>query len=138
MITANASTAADDLGVAASGDVAIEGALKNNARAVAAPRVISLTRIPGGAAEQPHDDLCHALFNNNTSDNIPCHHLCPITQEPPFDAVHFDVPTANVATIPNQQVYERSSLYRYIATPGTLSARRNIIPPLHQCAYCMK
>jgi hypothetical protein len=42
MITANASTTADDLGVAASGDAAIEGALVNNARAVAAPRVFLL------------------------------------------------------------------------------------------------
>jgi hypothetical protein len=138
MITSNASTAADDLGVAASRDAAIEGALENNACIVVAPCVISPTRIPGGAAEQPHDDISRALFNNNTSDNIPCHHLCPITQEPPFDAVHFDVPTANNATILNQQVYERSVLYQYIATPGTLSARRNIIPPLHLCAYCME
>ncbi len=38
MITANASTAADDLGVATSGDAAIEGALKNDAHVVAVPR----------------------------------------------------------------------------------------------------
>ncbi len=31
--------------------------------------------------------------------------------------------------IPNQQVYERSALYQCIATPGTLSARKNIIHP---------
>jgi hypothetical protein len=33
---ANASTAVDDLGVAASGDAVIEGVLENNARIVAA------------------------------------------------------------------------------------------------------
>jgi hypothetical protein len=66
-----------------------------------------------------------ALFNNDAVDNIPSQHLCPITQEPPFDAIHFNAPTADGATIPNQQVYERSALYRYIATPGT-SAREGI------------
>ncbi len=129
MITANASTMADDLGVATSGDAATDGALKNNTPSSMAQHVISPAGISGGAAEQPHDDLSRALFNNDTSDNIPTQHLCLITQEPPFDAVNFDVPTANGATIPNQQVYERSALYRYIATPGTLSTRRNIIHP---------
>jgi hypothetical protein len=129
MITANASTAADDLGVAASGDAAIEGALDKDASVIAARRVISPTGIPGGAAEQPLNDLSRSLFDNDTADNIPSQHLCPITQEPPFDAVHFNVPTADGATIPNQQVYERSALYWYIATPGTFSARRNIIHP---------
>ncbi len=129
MITANASTAADDLGFAASGNAAIEGALKNNASGFAAPRVISPTRIPGGAAEQPQNDLSRSLFNKNTLNNIPSQYLCPITQEPPFDAIHFDVPTAISATIPNQQVYERSALYRCIAIPGILSAIRNIIHP---------
>jgi hypothetical protein len=129
MITADTSTAADDLGVATSGNVAIDGAPKNNAPASVAPCVISPAGIPGGAAEQPYDDLSRALFNNDTSENIPSQHLCPITQEPPIDAVNFDVPTANGAMIPNQQVYERLALYRYIATPGILSARRNIIHP---------
>jgi hypothetical protein len=93
------------------------------------PHVISPIVIPGDAAEQPHDDLSRALFSNNTSDNIPSQHLCPITQEPPFDTVHFNVPTTNGATIPNQQVYERSVLYQCVARPGNLSARRNIIHP---------
>jgi hypothetical protein len=129
MITANASTAADDLGVPASGDAAIERALDNNASVVAAPRVISPTGIPGGAAEQSLNDLSRSLFNNDATDNIPSQHLCPITQKPPFDAIHFNVPTADGATIPNQQVYKRSALYRYIATPGTFSVRKNIIHP---------
>ena len=131
MITANPSTAADDLGVATTSGVvaSIEGSLENDATSSAVPRVISPTGIPGDAAEQPHNDLSRALFNNDTSDNIPSQHLCPIIQEPPFDAVHFDVPTANGATIRNQQVYERSALYRFIATPGTLRAFRKIIHP---------
>ncbi len=124
MITANPSTAADDLGVATSGVAAsIEGALEN-----VGPCVISLTGIPGDAAEQPHNDLSRTLFNNDTSDNIPGQHLCPIIHEPPFDAVHFDVPTANGATIRNQQVYERSALYQFIATPGTLRAEISSTP----------
>jgi hypothetical protein len=96
-------SAADDLGVATSGvEASIEGALENVTPSSAVPRVISPTDIPGDAAEQPHNDLSHALFNNDTSNNIPSQHLCPI---PPFDAVNFDVPTANGATIRNQQVY---------------------------------
>jgi hypothetical protein len=71
MITANASTAADDLGVATSGVAAsIEGTLEKEAPSSAVPHVISPTGIPGDAAEQPHDDLSRALFNNDTSDNI--------------------------------------------------------------------
>jgi hypothetical protein len=38
MITANDSTTADDLGIAASGDAATEGALENDAHIVAAPQ----------------------------------------------------------------------------------------------------
>jgi hypothetical protein len=71
MITANASIAADDLGVAASGNAAIEGALENDSPSSTAPRVISPTEIPGGAVEQPHNDPSRTLFNNDTSDNIP-------------------------------------------------------------------
>jgi len=118
------------LGVATSGGAAFEGALENVASGSAAPRVISPTGIPGDAAEQPHDDLSRAaLFNNDTLDNIPSQHLCPIIQDPPFVAVHFDVPTANGATILNQQVYERLALYHFITTPDTLRVHRNIIHP---------
>ena len=102
IITANASTAKDDLGVATSGGAAIEGALKNNAPGSAAPRVISPTGIPGDAAEQPHNDLSRAaLFNNDTLDNIPSQHLCPIIQEPPFDSVllNIDKPLSKLESI---------------------------------------
>jgi hypothetical protein len=93
------------------------------------PGVISPTGISGNAAEVPQDDISRALFNNNTSNNIPSQHMCPITQEPPFDAVHFDVPTNNGATILSQQVYKRLALYRCIATQGRKSAQSNIIHP---------
>ena len=63
------------------------------------------------------------------SGNIPSQHLCPIIQEPPFDAVHFDVPSASGTTIPNQQAYKRSALYQCIATQGTDSAQRNMYHP---------
>jgi hypothetical protein len=46
MITANASTMEDDLGVVASGNVAIVGAPENNAPSCAAPHVISPTGVP--------------------------------------------------------------------------------------------
>ena len=70
-------SAADDLGVATSGvEASIEGALENVTPRSAVPRVISPTDIPGDAAEQPHNDLSRALFNNDTSNNIPSQHLC--------------------------------------------------------------
>ena len=98
MITGNASTTANDLEVATSGDAAVQGSLKNEALGSAAPHVISPTGISGDAVEPPQDDISCALFNNNTSNIIPSQHLCPITQEPPFDAVHVDVPADNGAT----------------------------------------
>jgi hypothetical protein len=86
------------LEVAASGDAAVEGSLKNEALGSAALCVISPTGISGDGAEPAQDDISCALFNNNTSNNIPSQHLCPITQEPSFDADHFDVPADNGAT----------------------------------------
>jgi hypothetical protein len=102
----------DVLGIPTSGHVAI----KNHTSGSMESRVISPTGIPSDVQEQPNNDLSHALFNNDASDNIPSQHMCPITQEPFFDAVHFNVPTTNGTTIVNQQVYERLVLYRYIAT----------------------
>jgi hypothetical protein len=52
MITANASTEVDDLGVATSGGAAIERALENDAPGSAAPCVISPNGIPGDAAAE--------------------------------------------------------------------------------------
>ena len=74
-------------------------------------RVISPPSVPGDAVYEQHDDLSHSLFGNDTAairDNIPSQHLCPIAQEPPFDAVHFNLPSTNgTTTAPNsQQVYE--------------------------------
>ncbi len=67
-----------------------------------------------------HHDLARSLFNNTEvqgEDDIPSQHMCPLTRKPPFDAVHFDVPDgASFTTAANQQVYERSALFRCIAT----------------------
>ena len=60
----------------------------------AVPCAIFPTVIPGDVAEQPHNDLACALLNNHTSNNISNQYLGPISREPPFDAVHFDVPIA--------------------------------------------
>ena len=97
--------------------------------------VISPLGYPGNAEGGAHHDLARSLFNNpevQEEGDIPSQHMCPLTREPPFDAVHFDVPPdgASVTTAANQQVYERSALFRCIATQGTLSAFRNIFHPL--------
>jgi hypothetical protein len=63
--------------------------------------------------------------------DIPSQHICPLVQEPPFDAVHFDVPSANgtTTTPTSQQVYEKSALYRFVGTQGDLSLRRTLTHP---------
>jgi hypothetical protein len=91
----------------------------------AEPRVISPTGIPGvDDAAQPLND-----FSRTDADDIPSQHYCIIANEPPFDAVHFDVPDSNGTTIQSGQVYERSAMYRCIGTRGKNSAFRNIIHP---------
>jgi hypothetical protein len=94
------------------------------------------TVTPGGAStavhEAPSKDIPHSLFIKETINlsNIPSQHICPLTQEPPFVGVHFDVPDPN--RVITKQVYKQSSLYQFIATPGTMNARRNVIHPLNQ------
>ena len=78
--------------------------------------VISPLGYPGNAEGGAHHDLARSLFNNpevQEEGDIPSQHMCPLTREPPFDAVHFDVPDgASATTAANQQVYERSALFR--------------------------
>jgi hypothetical protein len=134
---ANTSTnTADDLGVPVSGEMANARAMGNNASsATAAPHVISPSGVPGDAADEQHGDFSRALFGNDTAaveeNNIPSQHFCPMIQEPPFDAIHFDVPSANgtTTTPKSQQVYEKSALYRFIGTQGELSLQRTLTHP---------
>jgi len=111
----------------ASTDPSARVAAKPGARA----SVISPLGAPGNA-EGAHHDLARSLFNNTEvqEDDIPSQHMCPLTHEPPFDAIHFDVPDGTSVTAANQQVYKRSALFRCIATQGTLSAFWNIFHPL--------
>ncbi len=44
--------------------------------------------------------------------------------------VYFDIPDRNGDT--TNQVFERSQLYRWIATPGNLRSRRNVSHPINQ------
>jgi hypothetical protein len=134
---ANTSTnMADDLGVPVSGEMANARAMDNNtSSATAAPCVISPPGVPGDAADEQHGDLSRALFGNDTAavqeNNIPSQHFCPMIQEPPFEAVHFDVPSTNgtTTTPTSQQVYEKSALYRVIGTQGEFSLRRTLTHP---------
>jgi hypothetical protein len=43
--------------------------------------------------------------------------------------IFFDLPDSR-DTVVNQQVYERSAIYRMIATPGRMRARRYVVHPL--------
>ena len=66
-----------------------------------------------------HKGVVCALFNEEVNvDNIPSQHICPLTQEPPVVGVYFDIPDRNGDT--TDQVFERSQLYRWVATPGNL------------------
>jgi hypothetical protein len=59
------------------------------------------TVTPGRASTEVHKapskDVARLLFSKETINpsNIPNQHICPLTQEPPFEGVHFDVPDAN-------------------------------------------
>ena len=92
--------------------------------------VISPLGDPGNA-EGAHHDLACSLFNYTEvqEDDIPSQHICPLTREPPFDAIHFDVP-GDSSMAAHQQVYKRSAIYRCITTQGILSAFQNIFHPL--------
>ena len=63
-------------------------------------------------------------------DNIPSQHICPLKQEPPVIGVYFDVPNAD-GTL-SEQVFERSEIYRWIATPGNSRAHRNVSHPINR------
>jgi len=85
------------------------------------------------ASGEAHEDVARTLFNGNEEINfedIASLHICPLSQEPPFQGVHFDIPdTSGHIT---EQVFEWSQLYWWIATPGNLNARRNVCHPLNQ------
>ena len=100
--------------------------------------VVARTVSPDGvstdpAHEPPPEDVSRSLFSDDEMidpDDIPSQHICSFIQEPPINAVHFDVPNANGGL--SEQVYEHLSLYRFIATPGMLRARRNVFHPHNQ------
>ena len=103
--------------------------------ATVAPRVISPPGVPDDTTEEQHVDLSRALFGNDNDtaaiDNIPSQHICPILLEPPYEAVHFDLPSTNgITTTLTSQVFERSVLYRFIRTQGDYSLRRTVTHPL--------
>jgi hypothetical protein len=82
---------------------------------------------PGGGdsseqASEDRDGISRSLFNEEVNINdIPSLHICPLMREPPVVGVHFDVPDQNRGI--TEQVFERSQLYRWIATPGNLFSR---------------
>ena len=85
------------------------------------------------ASREPHEDVVCTLFAGNEEtnvDNIASQHVCPLSCEPPFQGVHFDVPDSNGHI--TEQVFEWSQLYRWNATPGNLNARRNVCHPFNQ------
>ncbi len=89
---------------------------------------------PGGdsaQASEQHKGVVHALFNEEINvDDIPSQHICLLMQEPPVVDVYFDVPNRNGDT--TDQVFERSQLYRWIATPGNLRSHQNVSHPINQ------
>ena len=72
---------------------------------------------PVGQASEHHEGVAQALFDKEVNINyIPSLHICPLSQEPPAVGVYFDVPNRNGGI--NAQVFEKSALYRWIATAG--------------------
>jgi hypothetical protein len=71
-----------------------------------------------GNMDRNHEGVARALFDDAVDiDNIPSQHICPLKQEPPVVDVYFDIP--NVDGTLSKQVFERSDLYWWIATPGS-------------------
>lgn len=55
---------------------------------------------------------------------------CPITQEPPFDPVHLDIPDDQNQI--SEQVYSTSAIFQMISTRGWYGvAVRNLVHPLN-------
>jgi hypothetical protein len=99
-----------------------------------APRaLVSPPTKPAHASGEAHKDVARTLFNGNKEinvENIASLHICPLSREPLFWGVHSDIPDTSGRI--TKQVFERSQLYRWIATPGNLNARRNVCHPLNQ------
>ena len=79
------------------------------------------------------EEVVRALFDEGEgvdTNNIPSQHICPLKQEPPVIGVYFDIPNSD-GTL-SEQVFERSEIYRWIATPGNFQARRNVSHPINQ------
>ena len=96
---------------------------------------VNSSRVSGVIVSPPtteqHERVVCALFYKEVKvDDIPSHHICPLTQEPPVVGVYFDILDRNGDT--TDQVFERSQLYRWIATPGDLRSRRNVSHPINQ------
>ncbi len=82
-------------------------------------------------ASEQHKGVVCALFNKEIYvDDIPSQHISPLTQEPPIVGVYFNVPNRHRDT--TDQVFERSQLYRWIATSGNLRSRQNVSHPINQ------
>jgi hypothetical protein len=82
------------------------------------------------AREQREGVVC-ALFNRELNlHDIPSQHICPLTQEPPVVGVYFDIPDINRHI--TDQVFKRSQLYRWIATPGNMRMHRNVSHLINQ------
>ena len=72
---------------------------------------------PVGQASERHEGVAQALFDKEVNvNNIPSLHICLLLQEPPVAGVYFGVPNKNGGI--NAQVFEKSALYRWIATAG--------------------
>ncbi len=93
-----------------------------------------IVSLPGGdsaQASEQHEGVLCALFGKEVNvDDIQSQHICPLMQEPPVVGVYFNVPNRNRDT--TKQVFERSQLYRWIATPGNLRFRQNNSHPINQ------
>jgi hypothetical protein len=88
---------------------------------------------PAKAMSVHPEGVVRALFDEGEgvdTNNIPSQHICPLKQEPPVIGVYFDIPNSD-GTL-SEQVFERSEIYRWIATLGNSRAHRNVSHPINQ------
>ena len=105
--------------------------MSGNSAATPRPVIVSPPVGDSGQANERHEYVTRALFVEPVNvDDIPSQHSCPLIFEPPMEGVYFDVPGSN--GVISEQVFERSQLYRWIATRGSLRSSRDVSHPINR------
>jgi len=76
-------------------------------------QIIRMRHTDGERRSQSSSSSAHDNVLIVDVNGVPSQHICCIVREPPFEAVYFNVENAGGGLL--EQVFERTSLYRYIS-----------------------